>query len=178
MAKQWHFLMLLTAFAMLGCQEETPEARRTRELYERLRAFGLGHSVGDPPTVLAFDCDSRDASAGPCIDVHIVEARQDKIAPSCDCEDIERVMETLTACCAGTPGAAHATCNNGTFWKVNCRENPSNPMEIPGHGPDKPEISIFFPGGFSRNLWPCTVDGARNPDFVALERVHDACCKN
>lgn len=172
------FRVVVTFLLLIGCQEEAPQVRQARELYDQLRDFGLGHGQGAPPKVLAFDCDSRDAQQGPCIDVHISEPTEDRVAKGCDCAAIGRLLTTVTACCDGTPGSGRATCENGTSWYVDCRGDPNNFFKLRGQAPNQPEFGVSFPTGFTRGLWPCQVGGARNKDLEMLERVHAACCKS
>jgi hypothetical protein len=168
-------VMLFAAVLCIACQEETPQQKAARELHAALKGAGLGNSTAG--NAIAFDCDS-DVKDGPCIDVHIVSPTEDRVARGCDCEAIQAVLQTLTACCNGTPGSARTTCKNGTSWGVDCRGQANNPFALRGQGPTTPEIGISWPAGFTRNIWPCTVNGARNPDIVMMEQVHASCCLN
>lgn len=168
--RQLRPLLLGLLLAVAGCGDGD---RQARELYDRLRAAGLGHSEGQPACAVAFDCVSRGGSP-PAVDVHIVFPWGDYVARECDCDGITQVMSTLAACCQGQAGSASVECKGGTSFYVSCVAG--GPVAMPGRGPGKPELGVTFPGGFSRSLWSCQKNGQRNPDIVALEQVAGSCC--
>ncbi len=178
-------VLSVLALVLPGCAPiKTRTGDTPKEMFDRLKGLGLGNSV-DGDAAIAFECIS--AQGGNKIRVHLVH----KFGPNnhtyatvdVSCENIFTFSQTLEKCCpspnnpnpppANTPDEVSVDGEGGKKLYVSCVDDPDSPG-----GPGKPEIGILKPNGFSRDAWPCQVNGQPNPDLENLKTVIASCCLN